>query len=117
MVNADRVIIGGNSSNTGTPGDGILIQTGGTINSREWFTVGSGGGTSAPTGTYTMSGGTLNIASQQMEVANFTGTTGVVTMSGTSAINILNNNSIALGANNGAGNGNVHPGRRHGNFL
>jgi len=43
-----------------------------------------------------------------MEVANFADATGVVTMSGSSAINLCNNAGIAMGANNGAGNGTIN---------
>jgi autotransporter-associated beta strand protein len=103
-VNADRVIIGGNSANNGTPGNGNLIQTGGTINSREWFTVGSGGGGNSLTGTYTLSGGTLNVITQLMEVSNFAGSSGTVTMSG-GAINLQSNVSLVMGSNNTAGDG------------
>ena len=106
-VNAQRVIIAGASANTGTPGTGAVTLSAGTINSAQWFTVGSGAATATTSaiGSFTISGGTLNVLSQQMEVANFAGTTGTVTMSGSSAINIDNNSFIALGANNGAGNG------------
>ena len=106
VVNANRVIIGGDSANT-AGGNAKLIQTGGTINSQEWFTVGSGNaaGNTAPVGEFDMSGGSLNVIGQQMEVANFFGTTGTVNLSGTGAIRIENNNFISIGANNLAGGG------------
>jgi autotransporter-associated beta strand protein len=109
-VTANRVILGGNTPNSVGAGAGTLIQTGGIVNSRQWFTVGSGvnGLTTGGSGVFTMTGGILNqnaASGTNMEVANFTGTTGVVTMSGSSAINILNNGSINLGANSNAGNG------------
>ena len=110
-LTAQRVIIGGDSNNDGTPGAGTVLLSGGTINSRQWFTVGSGNGaaTTNASGVFTMTGGTLNVnaaSGTNMEVANFAGTTATVTMSGSSsAINILNNGSINIGANNGAGNG------------
>jgi autotransporter-associated beta strand protein len=106
-VNADRVIIGGNSANTGSPSNGYMIQTGGVVNSREWFTVGSGIGAGgvALTGQFDMSGGTLNVMNQQMEVGNFGGTTGIVNMSGSAAINLYNNQYLSLGANNDAAAG------------
>jgi autotransporter-associated beta strand protein len=105
-VAASRVIIGGNSANSGSPGAGVLNQSGGTINSRQWFTVGSGsaGGVSG-SGTFNMSGGTLNIHSQQMEVGNFDATEGTVNMSGSAALNVWSNNFISLGANNNASAG------------
>ena len=103
-VNADRVVIGGNSANTGSPGDGILTQTGGIINSREWFTVGSGGGSTSPAGTYNLQGGTLNVITQLMEVGNFTGSSGTVNMD-SGAINLQSNVSLVLGSNNNSGNG------------
>jgi len=104
VVNANRVIIAGISANNSTPGTGTVNQSGGTINSLQWFTVGSGG-TSGGVGTYNMSGGVLNVENQQMEVGNFVGAAGTVNMSGSSAINIWNNNFIALGANNNATSG------------
>ena len=104
VVNANRVIIAGISANNSTPGTGTLNQSGGTINSLQWFTVGSGG-TSGGVGTFNMSGGILNVESQQMEVGNFAGASGTVNVSGSSAINIWNNNFIALGANNNATSG------------
>lgn len=108
-VNAMRVIIAGITANNTSPGTGTLNQVGGTINSAQWFTVGSGGssaGNIGGTGTYNLTDGTLNVQSQQMEVGNFTGSSGLVTMNGSSpSINIWNNNYLTLGANAGAGNG------------
>jgi autotransporter-associated beta strand protein len=107
-LNANRVIIGGSSSNgTPTGNTASVVQNGGTINSAQWFTVGSGNNTAPTTvaGSYTMHGGTLNVIGQQMEVGNFSGTTGTVTIDGTAAINIENSNFIALGANGGAAGG------------
>jgi fibronectin-binding autotransporter adhesin len=107
-VNAQRVIIGGITANSGTPGTGTLNQFGGTLDSYQWFTVGSGG-TTGGTGTYNLSGGTLNVENApggtQMEVANFTASTGVVNMSGSSAINLWKSAYLSFGANPNAGNG------------
>ena len=106
-LNAFRVIIGGASGNNTSPGTGVITQTGGTINSAAWFTVGSGGsaaGNTGGTGTYNISGGTLNLSTQQLEVANFTAASGAVNMNG-GAINVGNSNFISMGANNNAGNG------------
>ena len=103
-VNAQRVIIAGITANNSSPGTGVVNQAGGIINSYQWFTVGSGG-TSNGVGIFNMSGGVLNVESQQMEVGNFAGASGTVNMSGTSAINIWNNNALTLGANNNATNG------------
>ena len=103
-VNAVRVIIAGNSGNNSEPGTGVVNQAGGTINSYNWFTVGSGG-TNNGVGTFNMSGGVLNVQHQQMEVGNFTNASGTVNLSGSSAINIWNNNALTLGANNYAGSG------------
>ena len=105
VVNANRVIIGGDSGNT-AGGNAFVIQTGGTINSQEWFTVGSGNTLQAsfPVGEYDLSGGTLNVFSQAMEVANFQGTTGIVNMTGGN-INLFNNVPINMGANNLVGDG------------
>ena len=106
-VAADRLIIGGNSANAGAPGVGVLTQSGGVINSRQWFTVGSGAavGGSSGSGTFNMSGGILNVHSQQMEVGNFTATTGTVNMSSSASLNIWNNQFLTLGANNDAAGG------------
>ena len=100
VVNANRVIVGGNSGNNGAPGNGNLIQTGGTINAAEWFTVASGvaSGASQSVGTYTISGGTLNVLSQALEVSTFDGACGTVNMSGSSTIRLENNISINMGA-------------------
>ena len=106
-LNAFRVIIAGASGNNTSPGTGVITQTGGTINSAAWFTVGSGGsaaGNTGGTGTYNISGGTLNLSTQQLEVANFTAASGAVNMNG-GAINVGNSNFISMGANNNAGNG------------
>ena len=105
VLNANRVIVGGNAGNT-AGGNGKLMQTGGTINSQEWFTVGSGNTLQAsfPVGEYDLSGGTLNVLSQAMEVANFQGTTGIVNMTGGN-INLFNNVPINMGANNLVGDG------------
>ena len=107
VVNANRVIIGGNSGNNGTPGNGTLTQTGGVINAAEWFTVGSGValGTSFPSGVYNISGGTLNVLSQAMEVATFDGASGTVNMSGNSNINLENNIPLNMGAQTLASDG------------
>ncbi|MGN6371036.1 MAG: autotransporter-associated beta strand repeat-containing protein, partial [Phycisphaerae bacterium] len=105
VLNANRMIIGGDTGNT-SGSAGVLVQSGGTINSQQWFTVGSGNaaGNTFPTGEYDLSGGTMNLLSQQMEIANFFGTTGTVNMTGGN-INLENNSSIALGANNLASDG------------
>ena len=92
-VYADRLVISGNTANN-DGGTGTLTQTGGTIWAREWFTVGSIG-----TGTYNISGGTMNLTGQNFEVGNFTSATGIVNLSGTGAINLYNNRPIYLGAN------------------
>ena len=105
----NRMIISGISANTGTFGPAVLNQSGGTITSRQWFTVGSGAGAgSGGDGTFNMSGGTLIVQNQQMEVGNFDLTTGTVNMNGGAAINIWNNNLIALGANNNAASGTIN---------
>jgi autotransporter-associated beta strand protein len=109
-VYADRVIIGGNTGNSGTPGSATLTQTGGTIYSREWFTVGSGIGAGgvALTGIYDMSGGTMILTGQNMEVGNFGATTGIVNISGSAAIKIWNNRPINVGANDNCTAGTIN---------
>ena len=108
VVNANRVIIGGDAGNT-AGGNAKLVQSGGTINSQEWFTVGSGNpaGNSFPVGEYDISGGTLNVLTQAMEVANFEGTTGTVNISGGN-INLFTNVPINMGANGLAGDGTIN---------
>ena len=110
-VSAGRVIIAGSSANNTLPGTGAVTLSGsGIINSLYWFSVGAGNvsSSSSAAGTLTVSGGTLNVQNTgggtQMEVADFAGSTGSVTLN-SGAINIWNNAYIALGANTGAGNG------------
>lgn len=109
-LNSLRLVLGGNTANNGTPGSGTLIQSGGIINCAQWFSVGSGvdGAVTAATGLFTMTGGVFNsstVGTQNFEISDFTASTGTVTMSGTAAINVFNNATIAMGANNNAGNG------------
>ncbi len=107
-LNGQRIILGGISGNSTTAGAGIINQSSGTINSAQWFTVGSGGsatGNAGGAGTYNFSGGTANVESQQMEVANFTNATGQVNLSGSAALNLWANANISLGANAYAANG------------
>jgi fibronectin-binding autotransporter adhesin len=102
VLTSGRTVIAGNSSNN-AGGTGVLNQTGGTINSAYWFTVGGLGN-----GTYNMSGGTLNQNSAVgtvMEIGVFGASTGTVNMSGTSQINIYNNGHIVFGSVNTTGNG------------
>ena len=110
-VTAQRIVVAGITANTGTPGTGTVNQANGTVNASQWVTVGSGG-TSGGVGTYNLSGGTLNVqntaAGTQLEVANFTGSTGTLNISGYAGLNIENNAYISLGANAGAGNGTVN---------
>ena len=106
-LNALRVIVAGISGNNTSAGTGAINQSGGTINSAQWFTVGSGGsaaGNNGGNGTYNFSGGTANVESQQLEVANFTNATGQVNMSGSAILNLWANANISLGANAYAAN-------------
>ncbi len=104
-LNAQRVIVAGNSANT-TGGTGTLIQNGGTLNAAQWFTVGSEG-----PGTYTLNNGTLNQNSAggtQLEVGAFGAVAGASTMTvNGGAINLLNNASLAVGAQGTAQNATV----------
>ena len=111
-VTAQRIIVAGVTANTGTPGTATVNQVnGGTVNASQWVTVGSGG-TSGGVGTYNLINGTLNVQNTaggtQLEVANFTGSTGTLNISGSSSLNIENSAYVALGANAGAGNGTVN---------
>jgi autotransporter-associated beta strand protein len=110
VLNSNRLILAGNNGNNGSPGPATLIQTGGVINCSQWFTVGSGvnGVNTGVAGEFHMSGGVVNtstVGTQNFEVGNFTSTTGVVNMSGSSAINVFNNATVALGANPGSAGG------------
>ncbi len=108
VVNADRVIVGGDTAND-AGGNAHVIQSGGTINSQQWFTVGSGNTVDAsfPVGEYDISAGTLNVFSQALEIANFQATTGTVNISGGN-INLFSNTPINMGANGLAGDGTVN---------
>ena len=110
-VTAQRIIVAGITANTGTPGTGTVNQVNGTVNASQWVTVGSGG-TSGGTGTYNLSGGTLNVQNTaggtQLEIANFAGSTGTLNISGSAGLNIENNAYISFGANAGAANGTVN---------
>ena len=107
-LNALRLILGGISGNSTTAGTAIVNQSGGTVNSAQWLTVGSGGsavGNAGGAGVYNLSGGTVNVESQQLEVANFTNATGQVNLSGSATLNLWANANISLGANAYAANG------------
>jgi len=105
FLTAQRVIIAGHTANNTAPGTATLNQNGGSIDCYQWFTVGSGG-TTGGTGTYHLVDGTLTVRSQQMEVGNFAGASGLVTLNGPSAsLGIWNNNYLTLGANANAGSG------------
>ena len=104
-VSADRVIIGGNVFNN-DGGNGTLMQASGTINSREWFSVGSFGN-----GTFNMSGGTVNqnaAGGTQFEVAVFGKGNSTVNLSGNAKINLLNNANLGVGVVNNTGTGTVN---------
>jgi len=111
-VTAQRIIVAGVTGNTGTPGTATVNQVnGGTVNASEWVTVGSGG-TSGGIGIYNLINGTLNVQNTaggtQLEVANFTGSSGTLNIFGSGSLTIQNSAYIALGANAGAGNGTVN---------
>jgi autotransporter-associated beta strand protein len=101
--NSGRTVIAGNEGDF-AGGTGTINQSGGTINSNFWFSVGLFGN-----GTYNMSGGVLNLGPldtptfgvSEMEIGVFTTGNGVVNVSGTSQINVDNNGSIAFGDVNG----------------
>ena len=103
-LNAALFLIGANAAAT-TGGNGTVTQTGGTINAAQWFSVGEVG-----TGTFNMSGGILNVNSAtgtNLEVATFGTSSGTVSISGASQVNLLNNGGIKMGAQNTTGNGTV----------
>jgi fibronectin-binding autotransporter adhesin len=102
VVDEQRMIIGGNSANF-SGGNATVTQTGGTINSNQWFTVGSFGA-----GTFNMSGGVLNqniAGGTQFEVAVFGAASAIVNVSGTAQINIENNANMGFGTQTTTGNG------------
>ncbi len=98
--NSGRTVMAGNPGNY-SGGTGTINQTGGTINSNYWFTVGGFG-----QGTYNNSGGVLNtnplgFGVSELEIGVFTTGSGVVNLSGTGQINIDNNGTISFGDVNG----------------
>ena len=114
-VTAQRIIVAGVTANSTSPGTGTVNQMNGNVSASQWVTIGSGGsaaGNSGGTGTYNLSGGTLNVQNTaggtQLEVANFTGSTGTLNLSGTGILSIQNNAYISMGANPNAGNGTVN---------
>jgi fibronectin-binding autotransporter adhesin len=109
-VNAQRIIISGNSGNGGAgSGTATMNITGGVVNSGQWFTVGSGNNAATQvdtTGTLNMSGGVLNIntgvSGAQFEIGNFANMRGVVNQTG-GDINVYNGgNGISMLANAGS---------------
>ncbi len=107
-LQTQRLILGGNTANN-SGGSATLNQTGGTIHSGQWLAVGSAG-----TGTSVMnlSGGILNVngsGGTHMEVAVFGAANGVVNVSGSAEIHVLNNGNLQMGqAANGSGNGTIN---------
>ncbi len=94
--NSGRTVIAGNPGNY-SGGTGVINQTGGTINSNFWFSVGLFG-----QGTYNISGGSLNTDPlggdvSELEIGVFSTGAGVVNLSGTGQINIDNGGTIAFG--------------------
>jgi autotransporter-associated beta strand protein len=61
-----RFMFGGTSATTGTGGIGVGLQTGGTVNSTGWMILARAGGSS---GTYTITGGTLNHSGASQDIA------------------------------------------------
>jgi autotransporter-associated beta strand protein len=111
-VSAQRIIVAGITANNTAPGTGTVNQVnGGAVSASQWVTVGSGG-TSGGVGTYNLINGTLNVQNTaggtQLEVANFTGSTGTLNIGSSGILNIENNAYISMGANAGAGNGTVN---------
>ena len=103
-LNSALFLIGSNAGAT-TGGNGAVTQTGGTINSATYFSVGEFG-----IGAFNMSGGILNVNSAggtNMEVATFAASSGTVAISGASQVNLLNNASLNMGAQTTIGNGTV----------
>ena len=99
-LNAQRVITGNNSGNF-AGGNGTLLQTGGTINSGQWFSMGGQGN-----GTFIMSGGTLNqngTGGTEMEVGVFGTGRGFIQMSGSAAINVFTNAPLVMGVFDSSG--------------
>ncbi len=108
-LNADQLLIAGsgNMANPTAP-VGNVIQTGGIVNSSRWVVVGHGStydGASLPSGTYSISGGQLNVLGQRLEIATNLGAQGVLNVSGTGQVNMYNNTPITLGVNSGSTGG------------
>jgi autotransporter-associated beta strand protein len=83
---------------------GILVQTGGTMNTTDWFVVGQSGSAS---GTVSMTAGTLNVrtvgSSGDLELGVFDNSRGDMTVSGSANVKLLNNAWLVLGSHGTAG--------------
>ncbi len=108
VVTTNRTIIGGNSANN-DGGSATLDILNSTLNSRQWFAVGSSG---TGTSTANIVNSTVNVneaTGTLLEVAVFGAATGVLNISGTSQVNLWNNASMNLGsAANGSGSATVN---------
>ncbi|HEY1684484.1 MAG TPA: autotransporter-associated beta strand repeat-containing protein [Tepidisphaeraceae bacterium] len=110
-LNGGKTLVGGESNNV-FGGTGVLNQTGGTINSTYWFSVGLVGN-----GTFNMSGGTVNTNwadFTEFEVGVFAGGSGTVNFNANAnsalnpQFNIYGNGNFAMGVVNTTGNGTVN---------
>ena len=104
-INASVIRIGGYNG-----GNALYIQQSGTVTSQTWFVIGQSANAD---GTASLTGGTLNIRAAaglngDLELGVFNSASGVMTLSGTAAINLWNNANIILGSRGTTGNGTVN---------
>jgi fibronectin-binding autotransporter adhesin len=95
-LTSGRTVMGGDPGNN-AGGTGTINQSGGTINSNYWFSVGTFG-----TGTYNMTGGILNtnpagFGVSELEISVFSSGSGTVNLSGNAQINIDHNGVLIFG--------------------
>ena len=89
---------GASSFRIGEVGPGTLTQSAGTVTASNYLVLGESLGA---TGTYTMSGGTLNVKTNNAGTPNLVvgrAGTGVMSISGSSVVNVRNGAQIQLGA-------------------
>jgi fibronectin-binding autotransporter adhesin len=112
-VNAGVLLIGAGGTPTAVANGTGTLASGGTINTQEWFVLAQSGA-SPSSGSFTVNGGTINVHTVaadpgNLEVSTFDPTTATLNINAGSNINLLNNASIAFGAqSNQTGTGTVN---------
>ncbi len=83
-----------------TASTGTIVQTGGVVNAYSYVVLGAGStydGETLPTGVLDISGGEFRLHANRIEVGRGTGGEGVINISGTGHLKLLNNSNIAMG--------------------